>query len=98
MTELDDITQCVYNIVATAKGSDALRPDFGSDVHLYIDQPMNEVQPMLILAVTEAVQKWEKRIEARKCRLVPESLDKRTLVLEAVVLATGEQTTIKTTI
>ena len=46
---IDDIHQCIDHIISTMKGSDVLRPEFGSDHFQYIDQP-------------EDVQRWEKRI------------------------------------
>jgi len=98
ITDNEDIARCVYAILSTVKGSDPLRPDFGSDVYLYIDKPINEMQPMLVYAVTEALQKWEKRIEVKKCRLETNGLDKRNIVIEATVINTAEQITIKTTV
>jgi phage baseplate assembly protein W len=95
---VEDIAQCVYIILTTIKGSDPLRPDFGSDVYLYLDKPMNEAQPMLIYAATEAVQKWEKRIDVKKCRIETGGLDKRSIVIEAVELNTEEWITIQTDI
>jgi phage baseplate assembly protein W len=95
---VEDIAQCVYIIISTVKGSDPLRLDFGSDVHLYLDRPVNEIQPMLVYAVTEALQKWEKRIEVKKCRVEINGLDKRTIVIEATVIASAAQITIKTNI
>jgi phage baseplate assembly protein W len=96
-TNTEDIVHCVYNILTTVKGSDPLRADFGSDVYLYIDRPVNEIQPMLIYSVTEALQKWEKRIEVKKCRLET-SVDKRNIVIEAVVIASASPVTINVNI
>jgi phage baseplate assembly protein W len=94
---VEDIAQCVYNILATVKGSDPLRADFGSDVYLYIDKPMNEIQPLLAYAVTESLQKWEKRIKVKKVRLVSSGLDKRTIVIEAEVIASASQIQLRIT-
>ena len=95
---IEDIAQCVYTIITTVKGSDPMRPDFGSDACLYLDKPINEMQPMLVYAVTEALQKWEKRIEVKKCRLETAGLDKRNIVIEATVIASAAQITIKANI
>jgi len=95
---IEDIAQCVYTIIATVKGSDPLRPDFGSDAYLYIDKPGNQMLPSMVYAVTESLQKWEKRIEVKKCRLVNAGLDKRKIVIEAVVIASAAQITITTNI
>ncbi len=95
---IEDIAQCVYLILTTIKGSDPLRPDFGSNVYLYLDKPINEMQPMLVYAVTEALQKWEKRIEVKKCKLEIFGLDKRNVIIEAMVIASSAQITIKVNI
>ena len=95
---IEDMAQCVYTILATIKGSDPLRPDFGSDMYLYLDKPINEMQAMLVYAATEALQKWEKRIEVKTCRMEANGLDKRNMVIKAVVVASAAQITIKTSI
>jgi phage baseplate assembly protein W len=79
----EDIAQCVYTIITTVKGSDPLRADFGSDVYKYIDKPINEVRPLIIYAVSEAIRKWEQRIVVKKCRLEPDSSDGLNIVVEA---------------
>ena len=39
---IDDINQCLANIIKTRKGSVPHRPTFGSDVYLYVDYPISE--------------------------------------------------------
>ena len=48
---IDDIHQCIGHILSTMKGTDVLRPEFGSDHFQYI-----------VREVTLALQRWEKRI------------------------------------
>lgn len=60
---IDDINQCIYIILATQKGSVPHRPDFGSDVHKYIDYPVNEAVPNIIRETIECISKWETRID-----------------------------------
>jgi phage baseplate assembly protein W len=91
---IEDIAQCVYIILTTIKGSDPLRPDFGSDVCLFLDRPVNEVQAMLVYSVTKALQRWEKRIQVQRCRLLPGRLEERSLLIEALVLASESSVTI----
>ena len=50
---IDDIHQCIANILNTLKGKDILRPEFGSNHFQYIDQP----------EISLALQNWEPRIE-----------------------------------
>jgi len=59
--DLDDINQCIENILATRKGSDVLRPDFGSNWFDYIDYPEDEFIPNTVREVILAIQTWEKR-------------------------------------
>lgn len=60
---VEDINQCIYIILATQKSSVPHRPDFGSDIHKYIDYPINEAVPNIIRETIEAINKWETRIE-----------------------------------
>ncbi|WP_373100786.1 MULTISPECIES: GPW/gp25 family protein [Pasteurellaceae] len=59
---IDDIHQCIDHILLTIKGSDVLRPDFGSDHFQYIDQPEDVAIPNMVREITLALQRWEKRI------------------------------------
>ncbi|MDD0973796.1 GPW/gp25 family protein [Pseudomonas fontis] len=57
-----DIDQSIRIILATPKGSDAHRPEFGSDLHLYIDWPHDRVTPYLVRETIEAIRRWETRV------------------------------------
>lgn len=59
---LRDIDQSIRIILTTPKGSDAHRPDFGSNLHLYIDWPVNRVTPHLVRETVDALRRWETRI------------------------------------
>lgn len=60
---IDDIHQCIANILTTLKDSDVLRPEFGSNHFQYIDYPEDEALPHFVREITEALQQWETRIE-----------------------------------
>lgn len=60
---VDDINQCIAIILQTHKGSDPLRPTFGSDLYKYIDYPVNEAIPNIIRETTDAINLWETRID-----------------------------------
>lgn len=60
---LNDVKQCVNLILLTRKGSDPLRPEFGCDMYLYIDQPVHIALPKMKKAMLEAIRQWEPRIE-----------------------------------
>lgn len=66
---INDIAQCIRTIVATVKGSDPLRPDFGIDVFKYQDKPVNLAIPNVIKDVIDALTKYETRAEI--LRLTP---------------------------
>ncbi|MDR3134254.1 MAG: GPW/gp25 family protein [Prevotellaceae bacterium] len=91
---VEDIAQCVYTILTTIKGSDPLRPDFGSNVMKYIDRPVNEVQSLLAYEVIYALEIWESRINVRKCRYTSDETGKSNIYIEAEVIASAAQVTI----
>lgn len=59
---LRDIDQAIRIILTTPKGSDAHRPEFGSDLHLYIDWPVNRITPHLVREAVDAIRRWETRV------------------------------------
>lgn len=76
---LRDIDQSIRIILTTPKGADAHRPDFGSDLHLYIDWPVNRVTPHLVRETVDALRRWETRIS----------------VVQVQVLIDGSQVTVR---
>lgn len=59
----DDINQCIDVILRTQKGTDPLRPFFGSNIYFYIDAPVNIAIPNIKREIIDALSLWEKRIE-----------------------------------
>lgn len=57
-----DIRQCIDIILRTVKGSDSLRPEFGSDIYKYIDYPVNQAVANIKRCIIEAIAIWEPRI------------------------------------
>lgn len=94
---IDDITQCIYIILTTVPGSDPLRPTFGSNVYRYMDKPLESVRAQIISAVTEAVGRWEKRIEVTGCTVIRDASRTRITIVGTIV-ASSEQVTITSTI
>lgn len=66
---VEDIHLCIENILNTQKGTDILRPEFGSDHINYIDQPFDIALPNFVREITTALQKWEKRIEVDEVKV-----------------------------
>lgn len=60
---VEDINQCIAIILLTQKGSDPLRPTFGSDIYKYIDYPINSAKANIIRESIDAIEKWETRIK-----------------------------------
>lgn len=94
---IDDITQCVYIILTTVPGSDPLRPTFGSNVYKYLDKPLESVRAQIIYAATEAISRWEKRIEVAACTVVGDA-GKTTITVAGTIVASAEQITITSTL
>ena len=63
VTYVDDIAQCINIILGTPKGSDPLRPEFGSDLWKYIDHPFDRALPHLVRESIDAIATWEPRVE-----------------------------------
>lgn len=58
-----DIDQAIRIILATPRGADPHRPDFGSNLHRYIDMPVDRAVPHLVRESVEAIRRWEPRCE-----------------------------------
>ncbi|MBY8957135.1 GPW/gp25 family protein [Pseudomonas sp. MIS38] len=59
---LRDIDQSLRIILTTPKGSDPHRPEFGSNLHLYLDWLTNRVTPHLVREAIESIRHWEPRV------------------------------------
>ncbi|MDE4010671.1 GPW/gp25 family protein [Glaesserella parasuis] len=69
----DDLHQCIINILSTRKGSDVLRPDFGSNHFEYIDQPFDIAVPNMVREIFVAIDKWEKRVVVQEVQISGEA-------------------------
>lgn len=63
---LQDIRQCIDIILRTVKGTDPLRPQFGSDIFQYVDKPLDVAIPNMVKAIIEAIDIWEQRVEIQR--------------------------------
>lgn len=66
---IDDIYLCIANILNTIRGTDILRPEFGSDHFRYIDQPEDIAVPHFVREITFALSLWEKRINVDEIKV-----------------------------
>ena len=68
---LDDVEQCIAIILTTPKGSDPLRPTFGTDLWRFIDNPIGFAIPAVVREVTSSVSMWEPRITLQSVSVKP---------------------------
>lgn len=61
--QIADIEQAMGIILATPKGSDPHRPEFGCDAWQYLDHPGNTGIPYIIREAVDALSGWEPRAE-----------------------------------
>lgn len=66
VTDTQDVDQCIRIILTTPKGSDPHRPQFGSNMHLYVDYPVNVARPHIVREAVNSLREWEPRIEVVK--------------------------------
>lgn len=59
---INDIRQCMGIILTTTKGSDPMRPLFGSDIWRFIDSPINTAVANISAEIIDSIGKWEQRI------------------------------------
>lgn len=57
------IRQSIDIIIRTSKGSDPLRPEFGSNIYRYQDTPMNVAVPNIKREIVQSLAMWEPRIK-----------------------------------
>lgn len=65
---LAQIRQCIDVILRTSKGSDPMRPQFGSVIYKYVDAPANIAIPNIKKSIRESLAMWEKRIEVKEIK------------------------------
>ena len=58
----EDIAQSIEVILLTPKGAKIFEPEFGSELHKFIDNVSPAVIPRIIAEVWEALERWETRI------------------------------------
>ena len=68
---VDDVDQCIAIILTTPKGSDVLRPTFGTDLWKYIDAPISEAAPAVVREVTQSITQWEPRVKVLSVTTTP---------------------------
>lgn len=68
---LREIDQAIRIILITPKGSDPHRPEFGSNLHRYLDWPTNRITPYLVRESVDAIRQWEPRVTLAQVQIQP---------------------------
>ena len=69
----DEIKQSIHIILSTAPGQRVMRPDFGCRIHELVFAPNNATTAgMATQYVTEALGRWEPRIELQQVDVAPD--------------------------
>lgn len=89
---LDDLRQAIVIILKTPRGSDPLRPEFGSGIHRYIDYPVNRARPHLVRETVDAIRRWEPRLAVVRV-LVSQAGDAGVKISVVFRLASGVEAT-----
>lgn len=83
------LAQSIGDILSTPRGTRVMRRDYGSDLPLLIDQPMNGETVVDIYAATaEAIDRWEPAFQLRRVEIAAASAGRMELRL------TGEASTL----
>jgi len=64
---IEAINNSIENILGTTPGERVFRPDFGSYVKSLLFEPLNDDNAdLLLVAISNAISKWEPRVEMLK--------------------------------
>jgi hypothetical protein len=78
----EDIREAIRIVLATAKGERVMRPDFGCGIHDYVFAAIStSVLGLIEASVTEALIKWEPRIELIGVKAHTEELSQGKLLI-----------------
>jgi phage baseplate assembly protein W len=73
VVERDTVKSVLQNIrviLTTPKGSDVHRPDFGSELYRFIDQPLTALTIGKIKAyIVDEIERWEPRVKVKEIKL-----------------------------
>jgi len=90
----DDISEALRIILLTAKGERVMRPDFGASLHDFVFESMSATMIGRVqAAVTDALIKWEPRIQVLGVNVEPDpgEIGKLLIDIEYRVRATNNR-------
>lgn len=71
VTGIEDVAQCIAIILTTPRGSDPLRPTFGSDLWRFVDSPISAALPGIVREARSAIGTWEPRVNVISISAAP---------------------------
>lgn len=90
---VQDVEEAIRLILGTARGERRMRPEFGCGIHDFVFAPMDATTSgMICYYVTEALGRWEPRIEIDDVRVRRDPQHDACLLIEITytVRATGD--------
>jgi len=67
---IKSVLQNIQVILTTPKGSDVHRPDFGSELYRFVDQPLTALTAGKIKAyIVDEIERWEPRVKVKEVKL-----------------------------
>src|SRR4051794_4237297 len=77
----ESVNDSILIILGTRKGERLMRPDFGCGIHDFVFEPVNSITlGHMELSITEALTKYEPRINLININLSDENIDKGILL------------------
>ncbi len=79
----EDVAEAILLILSTARGERRMRPEFGCGIHDYVFAPMDATTfGMIRYHVTEALGRWEPRVEVDEVRVRPDPFTQGCLLID----------------
>ena len=91
LSDIDHLKQSIIDILTTPIGSRVMCRDYGSDLFLLIDHPINkQLFPKIYASVALAIDRWEPRFKVNKITIVSIKEGHITLSLVGTYLLTQQ--------
>jgi len=63
---IEDVRQCIGIILTSTKGSDPMRPQFGSNIWQFMDDQITTAITDMSAEIVDCISKWEPRVIIKK--------------------------------